>query len=260
MGHQRLGVLARSKSWQQVIALIADGADVEAIAAATSRAAETSMIDASADPATRHAFWLLTQIPLAARQGKLQAALRKVGITVPPAPSLGDIVSGMTNAVDGVVRGGRARTDFGEMAQLSAAESLSAIAGSGAQDLFGQSATAVKSALAGLATPKQFSVLARDYMGRLARRHLNYFLSRALSAHVGPGRRFRTVREHRTFEDALELHCRQATRIIKEFAGEWFSKHVYEGGIELDTAGRFVHGAFQKVREELRQRRNADGR
>jgi hypothetical protein len=259
MGHQLLGVLPRSRAWQEIIALIAEGADVETIAAAVSRAAETNMIDASGDPAIRHAFWLLTQIPLAARQSEFERALRRLGIKVAALPVLADITSGMMDAIDGAVTRRDGRTDFGEMAQLCAAESLSAVVGSEGRDLFGASTVAAKSALAGLATLKQFSVLARDYVARLTRRHLNYFLSRTLSAHVGTARRFSSVREHQTFEAALDLHCREATRIIKEFSGEWFSKHVHEGGIDREMAGRFVHTAFQKVREELRHRRNADG-
>jgi len=259
MGHQLLGTLPQTRKWQQVVALLSDGADVDAIAAAVSRAAETSMIDASKDPAVRHALWLLTQIPLAARQSDLVGALRKIGITLPAQPSLADITSGMMDAIDGAVARQERRTDFGEMAQLCAAESLNAVVGSEARDLFGASTLTLKSALAGLATPRQFSVLARDYVARLVRRHINYFLSRTISAHVGSGRRFRSVREHSAFEQALDLHCRQATRIIREFSGEWYSKHIYEGGIDRETAGKFVHGACQKVREELRHRRNADG-
>jgi hypothetical protein len=259
MGHQRLGVLPRTREWQQVIQLIADGAGVEFIAAATSRAAETSMIDASGDPAVRHAFWLLIQIPLAAREADFERALRKLGINVPPQPSLAEITSAVMDAIDGIITGRRGRTDFGEMAQLCAVESLSAVAGSEARDLFGATGAAVKSALAGLGTAKQFSILTRDYFARLALRHLNYFLSRILSAHVGVGRRFTTLREHRAFQEALDLHCRETTRIIKEFAEGWFSKRLYEDGINLENAGRFVHAAFQKVREELRSRRRANG-
>src|SRR3981189_1121756 len=96
MGHQRLGVLPRSRAWQQVIALIKEGADVELIAATTSRAAETSMIDASADPAVRHSLWLLTQIPLAARQDNFAAALGRLGLfSLPAQPSIADVTSGM---------------------------------------------------------------------------------------------------------------------------------------------------------------------
>ena len=129
MGHQRLGSLPRSREWQQVIALISEGANVEAIAAATSRAAETSMVDASAYSAVRYAFWLMTQIPLAARQDDFEAALARLGVNVAPSPSLAEITSGMMDAIDRVSRL-RARNDLSEMAQLCAAESLSAVAGS----------------------------------------------------------------------------------------------------------------------------------
>jgi hypothetical protein len=107
-----------------------------------------------------------------------------------------------------------------------------------------------------LGTVKEFAVLARDFFSRLSRRQLNYFLSRQLSQHVGVNSRFQTVREHRDFEAALDLHCREASRIIKEFSGEWFSKHTYDGGIDEAKAGRFAHVAFQKLREELRHRRS----
>jgi hypothetical protein len=68
MGHQHLGTLPSSKKWREVVALINKGADVQRIAAATSSAAERQMIDGSNDPAVQHAFWLLTQIPQAARK------------------------------------------------------------------------------------------------------------------------------------------------------------------------------------------------
>ena len=67
MGHQHLGTLPRSRKWQQVIKLLNGGADVHEIAAATSIAAEQQMSDASDDAAVKHAVWLLTQIPVAAR-------------------------------------------------------------------------------------------------------------------------------------------------------------------------------------------------
>jgi hypothetical protein len=41
-----------------------------------------------------------------------------------------------------------------------------------------------------------------------------YFLSRELLQHVGVNGRFHTVRDHRDFEGALDLHCREASPII----------------------------------------------
>jgi hypothetical protein len=227
------------------------------IAAAVSHAAEQSMIDASQDATVQHAFYLVAKIPLAARENDFEDALARIGISVPNAPVLADVVSGMMEAIDACTRQSRTRSDYGEIAQLSAAEALFAVVGRETRDLFGVTPDITKSTMAGFATVKQFAVLARDFFARLTRRHINYYLSRELSKHVGPGRRFSSVREHRLFEDALDLHCREATRVIKEYSGEWLSKHNYEGGVDPAKAGRFVSYAAQKIRSELRHRRNA---
>jgi hypothetical protein len=216
------------------------------------------MIDASNDPAVKHAMWLLTQIPMAARHDDFSSELRKLGLRVGDHPTLIEVAIAMTEAVDRHAASHGHRTDLGEMAQLSAAESLNAVAGRALPDLFGATADRTREALGGLGTVKQFSVLARDFFARLLRRQLSYFLSRELSQHVGVNRRFRTIREHCDFEGALDLHCREASRIVREFAGEWFSKHTYEGGIDAAKAGRFAHVAFKKIRDELRHRREAN--
>ena len=259
MGHQRLGTLPRSKHWNEVIGLIAGGAPAAELAAATSIAAERSMVDASTDEAARYSLWLLAKIPMAAGEADFAIALRRLGLDVPASPVLTDIVCGFMGAVDRHIIGFGSRTDFGEIAQVSAAEALYAIGGREVHELFGVSSGSTKAALGGLATVKQFAVLARDFFFRLTRRHIDYYLSRELSRHVGPGQRFASMREHRAFEQALDLHCREATRIIQEYAGEWLSKQNFEGGIDLPKAGRFVSYASEKIRDELRHRRAAHG-
>jgi hypothetical protein len=258
MGHQRLGSLPQSRKWRNVVELISGGADIDEIAAATSAAAELSVIAAANDPAVRTAFFLLTQIPLAARGERFVPELRALGLKLSDQPSLVEIVSALADAVDRSARRTGARTDFGEMVQLSAAESLNATAGRELPHLFGTPPDSVRRVLGGLATVKQFAVLARDFFSRLTRRHLDYYLSRELSKHVGINARFQTIREHRQFEEALDLHCRQTSRIIEEFSGQWFSKQNYEGGIDQANAGRFVHVASDKIRKELRVRRDAN--
>ena len=222
-------------------------------------AAESSIHGAADDPAVKAAFFLLTQIPLAARQKDFIPELRMLGLKVSDRPSLVEIVAAMADAVDRQVRTSGGRTDLGEMAQMAAAESLNAVAGRELPGLFGTAPEDVQRALGGLATVKQFSVLAQDFFARLTRHHLDYYLSRQLPKHVGINARFQTIREHKQFDDALDVHCRETSRIVKEFSGEWFSKQNYEGGIDERKAGNFVHVAFDKVRRELRMRRDADG-
>src|SRR5689334_427958 len=100
MGHQLLGILPRSRLWTEVVQLIEGRADVDIVAAAVSHAAEQSMIDASQDATVQHAFYLVAKIPLTARESDFEGALAQIGILVPTAPMLMDVVSGMMKAID----------------------------------------------------------------------------------------------------------------------------------------------------------------
>jgi len=259
MGHVRLGTLPKTLKWQQVVGLIAEGADVARIAAASADAAEHGLERASADQAFAHAFWLLTQIPQAARQTDFADQLKRLGLEVSGKPTLLEIVGAFTNAVDLGVREAGKRTDLGEMAQHAAAETLTSLVGRELPSLFGPTAGDVQQAFAKLGTSDRFSVLARDFFSRLATRSLGYFLSRELSKHVGPNKRFTAIGEHSDFNAALDLHCREASRIIKEFSGGWYGKTLFqEGGISPEKASQFAHIAFKKLRAELRKRRDAN--
>jgi hypothetical protein len=259
MGHIRLGTLPKTQKWNQVVNLIAGGADVERIAAASADAAEQGLERASHDEGLAHAFWLLTQIPQAARQSNFSERLWELGLTVSSEPTLLEIVAAFTRAIDGHVRDSGKRGDLGEMAQHAASETLASLAGRELPSLFGPTASDVQQALAKLGTSDRFSIVARDFFSRLTSRSLGYFLSRELSKHVGPNKRFAAINEHSDFNVALDLHCREASRIIKEFSGGWYGKTLHEEGkITPLEARKFAHVAFKKLRAELRKRRDAD--
>ena len=145
----------------------------------------------------------------------------------------------------------RQRSDYGVLAQKSAVESLHAIAAREMNDMLTPEPEQAQQALARLGREKEFGLLARDFFARLTRSHLNFYLHREMSSHVGAGRRFTSIQEHAEFEQALDLHCREAARIVQDFAAQWYTKHLDEGGIDVAKAGRFVHVAAKKIRDEL---------
>lgn len=238
--------------------MIAGGADVSAIAAATSRAAESSLAAYADDPVVRRAFYLLSKIPVAARQPDFKAALDRLGIHV-ERTDLTHVAAALMDDLDN--RSLARRSDLGEMVASCAVESLQAVARRELDDLFGSDVGSVERSqevLAGLATVKQFGVLAQDFFGRLLHRHLSYYLSRELPRHVGIGNRFTSMREHDDFDRALELHCREVARSVYRFAGEWHSKNDFVGGITEKKAGGFVFEALtNKLRSELEARRES---
>jgi hypothetical protein len=271
VGDVCLGMLPKTRKWNTVINLIASGANVERIAAASADAAKYALDRASHDPGVAHAFWLLTQILQAARRVGFSERLAKLGVHVSSAPTLLEIVTGFTIAVDRRVRESGKRTDLGEMAQFSAAETLSSLAGREMPSLFGPTAIDVQLALAELGSSDRLSsVVARDFFSRLTSRSLRYFLSRELSKHVGPNKRFAVLSEHSKFISALDIHCRKASRNVKEFSGiEDFAGRLHSPAGRLHSpewtkwsteaeAGQFAYVAFQKVRAELRKRQGAN--
>lgn len=245
MGHIRLGNLPRTRKWREVVRLLGSGAGTPQIAAATLDAAKLGLEEAAGDPALVHSFWLLTQLPLCARADDFVAALNRAGITVASTPTLLELVGGFGDAIDDHVRKTGGRTDLGEMAQMGAAESLTSLLRERTTSLFVTTPDMVRSELAALATKKQFSILARDFFGRLTERYLAHFLSRRTSS------QFKSVPANREFREALSLHCRQASKIVEEFAGSWYSKANYEGGITPRKAANFANVALTKLRKEL---------
>lgn len=263
MGHQHLGGLPATRQWNAVIDLIAGGMDVAAIASATTEAAATSLEAYANDATVRRAFFILSQIPLAAREdsASFPEALKLLGLDVDKP----DLIHIATACLDDLDRHAlTVRSDLGEIVSLSAVESLQAVTRRSLDDLFEPQSEAeqlerTREVLSGLATVKQFGLLAEDFFSRVLRRHLEYYLSRELPNHVGVSRRFSSLREHQAFTEAFHLHCREAARIVTRFAGEWFSKNTFEGGITEKGAGGFVHTAMGKIRDELRIRSGTHG-
>jgi len=234
-----------------VVSLIYSGASTAVIALAALDASRKGLQNASKDPTLIYSIWLLTQIPLAAKGRSFSEELRQRGIEVSQQPTLMEVVGAFTDAVDAYTRRQGIRSDLGEMAQLAAVESLTKLAGEKTMSLFGATPEDVQRAVGSFSTTKEFGTLGRDFFSRFLGRYLTYFLSRELSNHVGRGQRFANIQEHSAFNQTLDLYCRQAARIVKEFAGGWFSKANYEGGIDLKKAGDFAFVALKKIRDEL---------
>ena len=259
MGHVRLGVLPKSRKWDQVVNELRLGAGVGEIAASVADAAEKALQGASKDPAFLHAFWLLTQIPLAARGPEFAQDLCRLGVEIRNQPGLMDVAAAISAAVDRHAREHGGRTDLGEMAQMAAVESLAALVGPHLPSLFEPNASDVQREIGRFAGGDRFSALAREFFARLTQRSLDYYLSRELSSHIGPGERFGDDIARSQFDAALGRHCREAARIVEEYAGGWYGKNVYRrDGLTPETVRRFAPVAFRKIQAELRKRRDAE--
>ena len=260
MGHIRLGNLPRTRKWQEVVALIEGGARAPQIANATIIAAEKALEQATRDKGLVETVWLLTKLPLAAKTTHFAQELQSSGLDVSNSPGLMEVIGAFSEAVDRSMANNGGRTDLGEMAQMAASETMAEIIGSRTQSLFGTTPEDVKHAFSRLATNRQFGLFARDFFARLTNKCLDYFVSRAVHHHVGEGRRFRTLAQQGEFTKALATHSQEASKIVGDFSGGWFSKTNWEkGGISRQDAAGFVHIAMTKVVAELKEGVRPDG-
>jgi hypothetical protein len=129
----------------------------------------------------------------------------------------------------------------------------------GTPSLFDTGEEEVRRWLGRLATKHRFAALTRDFFARLTQKTLEYYPSRELPNHVGPDKPLASIDRQIDFRVALKRHCREASAIVEEFAGGWFSKNNCRGTLTQDTAQRFAAYALKKMRDELRARRAEHG-
>lgn len=282
MGHHQLYGLPRTPAFKRVIALLGDGAgaggavnvapgSLEDIAEATLAASNEGFERAKRDEGLAYSLYLMATLARTAKEQDFGEALANSGLSAPvdskaspehnaqSSPyTVFDLVSGFSAAVDRHLRETRARSDIGEMAQLAASESLSVLCSQSAVTLFGTTKETVHESLRKLASEKGFATLSHEFFARFTRRYLEYHLSRELSNHVGPNRRFTGVGEHNAFLQQLDDHCRVATGVVREFAGKWYGSHNFKQDLTLRKTKGFAAHAVDKVRDALRFQEERD--
>ncbi len=253
MGHIRLPHLPRTRRWKEVIQLIGSNTGTAAaVASATVDAIDARFTSNGEDAGLVRTTWLLAQLPVAARSGDFTEALRDLGIHVSATPTITEITTAVSTAIDGFLGTDGRRTDVGEMALGAAVETLARSLSQRTTSLFPH-ANDVADAIAQLATETQFGRLARDFFARFTERSLRYYVDRELARHIGSDRRFHTLAEQKEFSSALTLHCQQASKIVEAFAGGWWSKARFEKDLSEDRTRKFVSYALKKMRDEIRR-------
>lgn len=262
MGHVRLGQLPRTRKWRDVVELIAAGADVPQVANATIKAADDAFTFVNDDSGYNQAVWLMTQLGLAAKQENPLEHLRAQGVNIPDSTSLPGVVAAFTEALDNHAANNGGHSDLGELAQRALVDAVihRMEPKLQQQSLFNMQVNDTQQALTEFGKQKEFGQLSRDFYSRLTTECMNYFLSQTLATNLGEGQRFPTTNQMAQFEEALSTHCREASTIVEQFSGDWFSKHRYEegGDISRDSVRGFASWALKKMKDELKAGAKAD--
>ena len=267
MGHTRLGAIPKTRKWNELIEQVAGlgrtgnvtvaAASIDAIAAQTLDAAQKGLDRAAHDSGVCYTFYLITQLALASRTSDWEGALGEHGIRLSQVSSVFDFTSEVQDAIDRYIsQNPSGATDLSEIAQQSAGEAITSLAGSRTASLFGGSSADVQRAIRSLSTKKGFGALGQRFFGRFVARFLNFYLSRVTAATLGSPR-LKDLGDVAEFNNALRTHCDQSARIVRDFCGEWYSKTEYQKGIDLENTSKFVAVALKKLRRELEQQRAA---
>ncbi|RYH08457.1 hypothetical protein [Tropicimonas sp. IMCC6043] len=256
MGHIRLGVLPQTRKWREVVDLLQADAPVADVASAATLAAKGALLSAAKDPQFLSIVELLAALPQEARGPAFLRAMAERGITqIDTVPAL---LSGIADSVDeDCLRSGH-RSDLGEIALSSLLTTLSDHFDRSLPGLFDPTPAEIRTALGRLASGEKFGAFARGFFARVVDQTLQYYLSRELSNHVGPGQRFASDADRQSFDRALFQHSYEAARIVESYAGGWYGKAVWQGeGLTRDGIRKFTAFSMTKLRGELERRDDA---
>ena len=259
MGHIHLGVLPRTRAWREVVNLLTTDASSRDVVRASAVAAERDLRKAADNPDFVEIVRILSMIPQAAKSEAFGRALRDLGIPVRDDPELIHVLAATGDWLDRFAHQHGHRNDFGEIARRAMLSTLSAEIGGALPGLFEANAADVKAVTCNLSTSAGFSRLARGFFTELLSNTLGSWLDRTLSAQVGDGGRFASLRDRSEFDAALRQYSFEATRIISEFAGGWYGVTIHRDKT-IGTAQATVFGAvaFKKICAELERKRGPD--
>lgn len=246
MGHERVGVLPKTKRWRAIVAEIAAAdvlpSDVPEIARHTLNALGSRYADLATDASVGKAFEFLVDMARSAggQEGALDIAQKSaLSVVAELGRSLG--VEGSRETAEIVKRAGA--DAIGTWAKDNATSQ---------QELFSE--TAPRNRWTGLGTGAGFCELSRLFFSRLTERYLSYFLDREASAALpNLGARAQFGRELQLHLADISKHSFETAKITQSFAAGWYNKYAAKGRPTDEQMRDFLSYAFSKLREDLRR-------
>ena len=256
MGHIRLGILPKTRKWQEISQMIAgmyaSETEIADIAQQTIQNVRSQFRHIAQDNGVLRAFQLLLCLAVASREEKPQVWLLEYGIDLPD-----DLTPfSFAKTVRDYVATDKGSCEYGEIAQQAAGDAISI--------WHDENQSPILNLFASLEDPFQvwrkagngagFCELSRLFFSNFTQRYLNYYLERVVSAtllNVEKSNDFEKQLEKHV--DAISLHAFETAKITQSFAAAWFNKRTKEGIPTNKEIKSFLSHAFGKIRDELQQ-------
>ena len=246
MGHERLGVLPKSKRWVRIaeqITAFEDGSTSAAeIAASTLLNVERRYVGIHEDAGVQAAFRFLCA--LSSGHEKLLAE-QGVDLSENPSPVA------LAGALKGKIRSSQGAAEYGGIAERAALDAIGWwVAKHGKPGLFGEPSASVVWAAA--STGAAFSTLAHKFFSKFTERYLNYFIDRVASGRMTSIQsREQLASDLSEHSEDIATHALETARITQSFAAGWYNKHLSGKEPDLSTLKSFLAVAYGKLRDEL---------
>ncbi len=252
MGHERTGILPRSKVWRNVVADIADvPANTDLIgdvAAQVIKNVKNKLVRVENDNGVQAAFQYLVFLAHSAKQEDPSDYFEKLEIPVSDINSLLQIAQSLDQWIE-------EHKESNEYASVAKGAALDAIGEwkknhtTNQTSLFSEEKTNV---WAKAANGAGFCELSRLFFSNFTERYLKYFLEREASSSLS------NIADRNAFSSNLESHIQdvsqhafETSKITQSFAAGWFNKNVKADLPTQRQIEGFLHLAFGKMRDEL---------
>jgi len=255
MGHERVGMLPRSKQWRQIvsdISLAAHSDDVlRRVADSTLRQVRDRFEQIHKDPGVHAAFGFLVGLS-ASHLPPLEANKASPPVELGDRPS----ILRLATELNAWVEKHAGSLEYAELAKRAGADAIASWTKDKARqrDLFSpeiDTQTIWRSASTGAG----FCEVSRIFFASFVERYLKYFLEREASAELSTlAEREQLSRRLEGQIDAFSHHAFETTRIAQSFAAGWFNKRMVQNRRPTDNEIKgFLSFAFGKLRQEFQR-------
>jgi uncharacterized membrane-anchored protein YjiN (DUF445 family) len=254
MGHERLGVLPKTKRWNKIVeelqVLSSSDVDVAHIASETLKNVQERFESLYQDSGVRASFAFMLIFAVMAREQKIQNFMKKPYLDTTDKLTLTDIARAINDFVGKEIQS----QEYSEIAKRSTVKALASWYDSHKRrqlslfDSFDNALSVWKE----LGNGSSFCEVTRLFFSNFTEYYLKYFLAREASA-VLP-----SIIEREAFDKNLHKHIEdisqyafETSKITQSFAAGWFNKWTKDRIPTEKEIIAFLKYAFGKMREEL---------
>lgn len=255
MGHERLGILPKTKPWIRIVDEL-NGSDLERakvglVASQTLENVRKRLSKIEDDAGVIASFKFLVTLAVSTQFENPLSFLTNSGIDIGNNASPYFVAKALHKYVESNI----GSLEYGEIAWTAAVDSISMWHDKNSQQLrmFDTDKNSLET-WRGTGLGDGFCEISRMFFAKTTERYLNYFLERALSASVKTLAERDSLRTRLTEHvDVASKHAFETAKITQSFAAGWFNKHANQKMPSDGEIHAFLRIAFGKLREELRR-------